>query len=61
MGERESYSYVKFFFEKFQKHVYNTEDSLYQILYDKQNRPEIYWNKLNSSKQGEQDKFELQR
>jgi hypothetical protein len=34
-------------FDTFMTHVYNTEDSLYQILYDKSYRPEVY--KLKTS------------
>lgn len=34
-------------FDAFMTHVYNTEDSLYQILYDKSYRPEVY--KLKTS------------
>ena len=27
---------------KFSEHVYKTEDSLYQVLYDRKYRPDIY-------------------
>jgi hypothetical protein len=35
-------------FDTFMTHVYNTEDSLYQILYDKSYRPEVYKLKTSS-------------
>ncbi len=58
MSETVSYLHTKYIFEKFQKHVYNTEDTLYQILYDKSNRPEVYWSKIHST-QSTDDSFGL--
>ena len=50
-------------FDLFMKHVYNTEDSLYQILYDKCYRPDVYKLKTNKSVVGTADtsKFGLEK
>ena len=38
-------------FDSFLSYVYNTEDTLYQILYDKAYRPEVYKLKTGHSQQ----------
>ena len=43
--------WASFFVERFKKHVYNTEDSLYQIIYDKGYRYDVYLNKTKQSGQ----------
>ena len=45
--------------ERYMQHIYNSEDALYQILYDKAHRPAVYRAKIAANTQvdvSEEDK-----
>jgi hypothetical protein len=42
------------FYTKFSEHVYRTEDTLFQVLYDKVYRPKIYQLKTGNNPSSEQ-------
>ena len=42
------------FYTKFSEHVYRTEDTLFQVLYDKVYRPKIYQLKTGNNPSSDQ-------